>query len=534
MNVNELNVIARAVAYDSKVNIVNGDPKIDGRTISLPLAKAVNLPPRVLHGYLDHEAAHCMFTDFEQQIAKGLEHDVWNLIEDIRIEWMQMKRLPGARSNLNATASHVFKSTPAEDVERASDEALFLSRLNRHSRREILGQDVCLDGLVNAVDNGVYGAIFNQSAQIICRSQDPDRHISLVLAREIIELMRKAKSQPENEQQKGKPGGDSAGKPEGKSSGEPGGNPEGQPEGEPQKAQGDGDPKPGEPEPGKAQGSSEPAGLSDGDRERMKLSVSEAIAKEMGAKASTPLKAPLVAAPGSTAYAYNPALVSQVERCIKRMLIAKDDLRAPRHSLTGRLDRKKLYKAAIPGQVNIFRKKRRKQQQTESARVLVILDCSSSMARNGRAQTAAACAHAIAAAVTRYPNARSAVLGFGVKTHQASAGLCVLKDWHESRVKIPVIANGGATPTAEAAEFARVMLATEKDTKQVVLFVTDGRPGNPQKTTGAMQALLDRGVRVGTCYIGEDSIAAMPGHFVRAGEISELPNRLSRLFAQCV
>ena len=96
-----------------KVEIGGTHASTDGKTIhlpSLPLDANDSLLG-VARGFIDHESAHVLFTDFGIQEANHLsplEKFFANAIEDIRIEAKMADRYPGCAHNLRQTARHVF------------------------------------------------------------------------------------------------------------------------------------------------------------------------------------------------------------------------------------------------------------------------------------------------------------------------------------------------------------------------------------------------------------------------------------------
>ena len=96
-----------------KVEIGGSEAFTNGHTIHLPAlpldANAELLG--VARGYIDHESAHVLFTDFEELWAANmspLQRHLENTIEDIRIEKLMVERFPGCAANLRDTARHVF------------------------------------------------------------------------------------------------------------------------------------------------------------------------------------------------------------------------------------------------------------------------------------------------------------------------------------------------------------------------------------------------------------------------------------------
>ncbi len=94
--------------------VITGDVAMtDGSTIYLP-----SLPLDcddtflgLLRGYLDHEAAHIRYTDFDLLQSENLtnfEQFVWNSIEDWRIEQLMASHFSGCKLNFHWLIHHVF------------------------------------------------------------------------------------------------------------------------------------------------------------------------------------------------------------------------------------------------------------------------------------------------------------------------------------------------------------------------------------------------------------------------------------------
>jgi len=99
--------------YGVTVTIGGTEAYTDGSTIHLP-ALPVDAPDTFLalaRGYIDHEAAHLRATDFAALKAANftpLEHHVWNIIEDWRVENRLVTAFPGCRGNFDWLIEHFF------------------------------------------------------------------------------------------------------------------------------------------------------------------------------------------------------------------------------------------------------------------------------------------------------------------------------------------------------------------------------------------------------------------------------------------
>lgn len=95
--------------------IFQGDEaKTDGKYIYLPSLPENASPEaaQALQGYLDHEAAHVLYTDFSRvnKKFKGLsnaEKQCVNMLEDVRIETIMERTFPGSRVNLKQSSDLV-------------------------------------------------------------------------------------------------------------------------------------------------------------------------------------------------------------------------------------------------------------------------------------------------------------------------------------------------------------------------------------------------------------------------------------------
>ncbi|WMW64647.1 hypothetical protein [Nitratidesulfovibrio liaohensis] len=108
--------------YGVTVTIGGTEAYTDGRAIHLP-ALPVDVPDTFLalaRGYIDHEAAHLRDTDFAELKATKLtplEHHVWNIIEDWRVENRLVAAFPGCRGNFDWLIGYFFggKATKTAD-----------------------------------------------------------------------------------------------------------------------------------------------------------------------------------------------------------------------------------------------------------------------------------------------------------------------------------------------------------------------------------------------------------------------------------
>ena len=99
--------------YNITVEIGGTQAYTDGRTIHIPAFKmdADDIFIKLARGYLDHEAAHIRYTDF-QVLQKAnltrLPFHLFNIIEDWRVETLLGKHFSGCRKNFDFIIAYLF------------------------------------------------------------------------------------------------------------------------------------------------------------------------------------------------------------------------------------------------------------------------------------------------------------------------------------------------------------------------------------------------------------------------------------------
>ena len=101
--------LGRIIASQHNISVVFGgsDAYTDGKTIHLPSTGELSAElQHELHGFLDHEVSHCLYTDFDQfkkLLKRGgrFQKELLNAVEDVRVEREIIKEFPGCRMNLD-------------------------------------------------------------------------------------------------------------------------------------------------------------------------------------------------------------------------------------------------------------------------------------------------------------------------------------------------------------------------------------------------------------------------------------------------
>ncbi|UQZ88027.1 hypothetical protein C4J81_01855 [Deltaproteobacteria bacterium Smac51] len=117
--IRSLPLVASALGRKYGIEVIIGGDQAatDGQTIYLP-ALPLDSPPELValaRGYLDHEASHIRETNMKQVKAaklSPLEHHIWNIIEDQRVEKILGDLFPGCRKNFVWLIKRIFLVEP--------------------------------------------------------------------------------------------------------------------------------------------------------------------------------------------------------------------------------------------------------------------------------------------------------------------------------------------------------------------------------------------------------------------------------------
>lgn len=99
--------------YGVTVEIGGSEAYTDGKTIHLPALPLDSEPELItmIKGYLDHESAHIRETDFgilKQARLTPFQHNLFNILEDYRVEERLSVRYPGCRENFRYLIQKLF------------------------------------------------------------------------------------------------------------------------------------------------------------------------------------------------------------------------------------------------------------------------------------------------------------------------------------------------------------------------------------------------------------------------------------------
>lgn len=136
-----LPIVARVISekYAGRLDVYVGGNQAatNGNTIFLPTLPETNEARLLARGYIDHEAAHIRFTDF------NVENDsLTNAIEDIRIEDLISREFRGAKVNLQALSRWYTDNHPWTDPAQNSNHNVLAQYVHFKLRRDVLHNEV--------------------------------------------------------------------------------------------------------------------------------------------------------------------------------------------------------------------------------------------------------------------------------------------------------------------------------------------------------------------------------------------------------
>ena len=107
--------------YGVTVEIGGSGAYTDGKTIHLPALPLDSEPELItmIKGYCDHESAHIRETDFEilrKAALTPFQHNLFNILEDWRVEERLSARYPGCRENFRHLIQKLFGTQKAGDT----------------------------------------------------------------------------------------------------------------------------------------------------------------------------------------------------------------------------------------------------------------------------------------------------------------------------------------------------------------------------------------------------------------------------------
>lgn len=202
-------VIAKVVCRNFGVKVffdAGGVPYADPRGVHLPASlKAVGTERDaiLLNGFLDHEAAHVRYSDFNvgTKCRTPFEKTLVNIIEDIRIERLIGEAFPGCKKNLAAVTLLLDADTVPSEADSPAD--ILMGWLSASLRKKELGHQTH-DGLFDIHARQMLGKKLRDDIMQIATqgSRAPSTLDVLYAVQKIVDLLSEsAKQQQQQEQQ---------------------------------------------------------------------------------------------------------------------------------------------------------------------------------------------------------------------------------------------------------------------------------------------------------------------------------------------
>ncbi|HON93717.1 MAG TPA: hypothetical protein PKZ07_19265 [Sedimentisphaerales bacterium] len=491
MKIGALIMTAQAIAGRSGL-IVQMDGQTawtNGKLITLPILEDSIDNDLLVRGYLDHEVGHVRWTDFAVVRRK-----LTNILEDVRIELLQIKDYPGSAMNLDNLVTKIDQQGGWDPPEGANLRLVLGYWLLTRLRSRVLGQPVAETAAKNeARCRSVLGdelcdsaaAMADQIVQCKCTA-DVDR-----LAAEIEALW----TDPPNPDS-------------------------------PESGSGDSDSRREEDSPGSEKGGPSGTGKGSGKNAGRKLLANEPEPdyKALEDHLEGLINQNALPLPGSgetnripPGYenpedfdppdnSLEPKLdqavvkTARLKGLIERLIQARVNKLA-RPACAGKsLSRQKLHLlAADTPDKRVFAKK----EKVEAVDTAVVLLLDTSGSTYPIVDTVAGSGYAFARALQGLPG-----LAYEIAFYPHKLGVAVLKKFAESTLNkrrfTRLRANGG-TPTGPALMWAGMKLSHRKERRKMVFLFTDGEPDNPTAAAAAIKSLARLSITVITVILSYDS-----------------------------
>jgi cobaltochelatase CobT len=171
------------------------------------------------------------------------------------------------------------------------------------------------------------------------------------------------------------------------------------------------------------------------------------------------------------------------------------------------------------GNMRIF--ERREPREAVNTAIVILGDCSGSMSGK-KAEMAFQGAFIGSEAMKSIPGTATLVAAYPANPGD-SADLGILKGWTENTKPVQPAAEGHWSPIAEALQWARVQLAFRRETRKIVLILTDGESSDDERARKAVGDLEADGIELIAMGIQCDSPQRWTSSYRQLDDIKELP-----------
>ena len=507
-----LPIVAKAMGDQMGINVVirGSTAATNGKTIYLPELPRDDAAATLLaRGFLDHEAAHVRLTDFsvltkDDPYLKNLT----NIIEDVRIEKLMGQLYPGCAVNLRNLANHLAE-TGSFDFDPNQWDQLFLGWILARCRSRVLNQNGLDPVFINAdqiLERSLGRELLGKVGKLLDKVGGlKSTRASQTVAARILQLLRQERQQSQEDQNNYS---------ESKQDKEMDASKKSTEESGPQQEQNQNDGSElsdqGNDSSGSTPDSEKPSQNNDvstdvldqilnSSHEEEYGDIGEMVGSELEARAekTTAADAEMLypGEDGGSVYFDSPPDLGTVRRHTSALrsrlgaLIQASKLKRSCAGRSGRrIDQRVLCRLPV-GDTRIFR--RREEKTAVNTAVILLLDRSSSMSR--RMSLAAEATLSVTDALHTIPGVSVCSAAFPGK----EATVIPLTPFGVAPTRTINkygIGAGGGTPLAHALGWAAVQFALRRESRKILVVVTDGEPSDPKRVHTYLERLAGSGV----------------------------------------
>lgn len=579
--VGALPIIAKAIGrrYGVTVEVGGSRAYTNGKTIHLPALPVDDPEIEVLvNGYLDHEAAHCRFSDFSvERSADEFQQWVENSLEDIRIELAMGRCYPGCKRNLDKLSSRLVADGVDRAVSDEAGEAEALSGFILHRlRSEVLGQEALDDHAAKATERveSMFpkGLCTKLSATMAEVREARSTQDVIDLADRLVRLLKDEVDEPEKPDEPDGPEGDPKDQPN--DQGDSQGSDQASGQSDDQLGDREGDQEGGQPgDQGDSQLGDEPGDQSSGQKEspgsgatgdegknrrealrkamnpaagELREDRGEQVARKLefdskqGDQVTVPIPSDEGEAGGSGEFAemefgqpIDEASVRQASAKLRARLAGLVQAEKLEHTARGRAG-KRIDRRMLPRLGHADPKVFRVSEENESVdtAVTVLLDRSSSMASEDRIVIARETTLAMAYALNEVEGVNPSVFAFPGKDGVAFFVTTLHRRGQRvSAQRFGVDADGG-TPLGLAAWYAGWDLLCADEARKILIVITDGAPNGRGGCVDVLKRMRDSGIEMVGLGIKQTIGSDLIPDSRRIDNIKELPTALFGLLEE--
>lgn len=447
----------------------------------------------LINGYIDHEAAHIRFTDFQAMKAANLSPTgffIWNAIEDWRIEHELVKRYPGCRRHFDWLIRHMFMEQGAgKDGEMPSFPVLnyILLTLRSWDVPDLVAQ--C--DQYAAVISDLWGSLREDLDAILGNIPEHCRNTndSISFTHRILYLleqksMEEQSASKHNESAQHSDSKDNASRRKQEAAHPSVGNHQTDPPTTHSSTISTDSTNPSSsnstsaiPDPDKPQGENLLKQCLEATADELPENLDEKLSAQLTANANTTNVMRLAVVSTTQTTPLPDALLKETQAASRAMgmklqaLLQAQTLKRNTPGRRGRIDGHHLYRLSTANPRIFLQPNHVKDTDTA---VHILLDSSASMSSDMELATAAC--YAVATALTRIPGINLGITAFpGQQTADLLPTVFPLKR-HGERLRPTSVQASGSTPLAEALCWVATQMAPLQEKRKLILLITDGEP----------------------------------------------------------